>query len=80
MWNLLLKARLLLAPNAQGRILAIDYGSRRMGLAVSDALGITAQGLETFKRKNRRSDFARLERVIRDKPGAGISCSAIRCA
>ena len=27
------------------RILAIDFGMRRMGLAVSDALGITAQGL-----------------------------------
>jgi putative Holliday junction resolvase len=49
-----------------GRILAIDYGSRRMGLAVSDALGITAQGLETLERKNKRSDFARLERVIRE--------------
>jgi putative Holliday junction resolvase len=49
-----------------GRILAIDYGSRRMGLAVSDALGITAQGLETLQRKNKRSDFARLERVIRE--------------
>ncbi len=51
---------------AAKRILAIDYGSRRMGLAVSDALGITAQGLETLQRKNRRSDFARLERVIRE--------------
>ena len=37
-----------------------------MGLAVSDALGITAQGLETLQRKNRRSDYARLERVIRE--------------
>lgn len=49
-----------------GRILAIDYGSRRVGLAVSDALGITAQGLETLERKNKRSDFARLERLIRE--------------
>ena len=49
-----------------GRILAIDYGSRRMGLAVSDALGITAQGLETLERKNRRADFGRLERTIRE--------------
>jgi putative Holliday junction resolvase len=49
-----------------GRILAIDYGSRRMGLAVSDQLGITAQGLETLQRRNKRSDFARLERVIRE--------------
>jgi putative holliday junction resolvase len=52
--------------NSAGRILAIDYGSRRMGLAVSDALGITAQGLETLERKNKRSDFARLERTIRE--------------
>ena len=49
----------------RGRILAIDYGSRRMGLAVSDPLGITAQGLETLERKNKRSDFARLERTLR---------------
>jgi len=47
-----------------GRILAIDYGARRMGLAVSDPLGITAQGLETMQRKNKRTDFAHLQRVI----------------
>jgi putative Holliday junction resolvase len=50
----------------RGRILAIDYGSRRMGLAVSDPLGITAQGLETLERKNKRSDFARLEKTVRE--------------
>jgi putative Holliday junction resolvase len=49
-----------------GRILAIDYGSRRMGLAVSDPLGITAQGLDTLERKNKRSDFARLEKLLRE--------------
>ena len=49
-----------------GRILAIDYGTRRMGLAVSDPLGITAQGLETLERKNKRADFGRLERTIRE--------------
>jgi putative Holliday junction resolvase len=48
------------------RILAIDHGSRRMGLAVTDALGITAQGLETLQRKNKRADFGRLERIIRE--------------
>ena len=31
------------------RILGIDYGTRRVGLSVSDALGIIAQGLETLK-------------------------------
>ena len=32
------------------RILALDVGERRIGLAVSDPLGITAQGLETYTR------------------------------
>lgn len=52
--------------NRSGRILAIDYGTRRIGLAVSDPLGITAQGLDTLQRKNKRSDFARLERLVRE--------------
>ncbi len=34
-------------------------------MAVSDLLGITAQGLETLQRQNKRRDFAELERVIR---------------
>jgi putative Holliday junction resolvase len=34
-----------------GRVLAIDPGERRVGLAVSDPLGITAQGLATFDRR-----------------------------
>ena len=43
----------------------MDVGSKRIGLAVSDPLGITAQGLETLQRQNKRLDFERLERVIR---------------
>ncbi|HET6349546.1 MAG TPA: RuvX/YqgF family protein, partial [Candidatus Krumholzibacteria bacterium] len=34
------------------RVLAIDPGERRVGLAVSDPLGITAQGLPTFDRRH----------------------------
>ena len=34
------------------RILAIDFGEKRIGLALSDALGITAQGLPTLFRQN----------------------------
>ena len=49
-----------------GRVLGLDVGSRRIGVAVSDPLGITAQGLETLQRRNKRLDFAALERVIRD--------------
>ncbi len=36
----------------KGRILAIDFGTKRIGLAVSDALGITAQGIPTLERTN----------------------------
>jgi len=42
------------------RILAIDFGTKRMGLAVSDALGITAQGLPTLERTRIADDLARL--------------------
>lgn len=50
--------------SAEERILALDVGSRTIGLAVSDPLGITAQGLPTIRRKNKRTDFALLDRVI----------------
>jgi putative Holliday junction resolvase len=46
-------------------VLALDVGSKSIGLAVSDPLGITAQGLETLRRKNKRADFATLEQVLR---------------
>jgi putative Holliday junction resolvase len=48
------------------RILGLDVGSKTIGMAVSDSLGITAQGLETIRRKNKRTDFPLLERAIRD--------------
>jgi putative Holliday junction resolvase len=47
------------------RTLGLDVGSKRIGLAVSDLLGITAQGIETLHRQNKRLDFAQLENVIR---------------
>jgi putative Holliday junction resolvase len=49
-----------------GRVLGLDVGSRRIGVAVSDPLGITAQGLDTLHRQNKRTDLAALERVIRE--------------
>ena len=48
------------------RTLGLDVGLRRIGIAVSDPLGITAQGLDTLHRKNKRHDLAYLERVIKD--------------
>lgn len=49
-----------------GRVLGLDVGSRRIGVAVSDPLGITAQGLETLQRKTKRQDFEELQRVIQE--------------
>ena len=54
------------------RILGLDVGSKRIGLAISDLLGITAQGLDTIHRQNKRVDFAQLERVIREHDVAQI--------
>ncbi len=39
-------------------------GSKTIGQAVSDPLGITAQGLDTIRRKNKRTDFEQLRRTI----------------
>lgn len=54
-----------------GRILALDLGKRRIGLALSDELGITAQGLETLERTNIREDIGRLARLASEK-NAGL--------
>ncbi len=48
------------------RVLGLDVGSKRIGIAVSDPLGITAQGLETLQRQNKRLDFEKLAQVVRD--------------
>ncbi|MGC2108769.1 MAG: Holliday junction resolvase RuvX [Candidatus Korobacteraceae bacterium] len=47
------------------RILALDFGSHTIGLAVSDELGLTAQGLPTYRRSNKRNDLDHLRRLIR---------------
>jgi putative Holliday junction resolvase len=48
------------------RVLGLDVGSRRIGVAVSDPLGITAQGLETIQRQNKRTDLSALGRLIQE--------------
>ncbi len=50
-----------------GRILALDLGRRRIGLALSDELHLTAQGLETLERTNLRRDLDRLAGVARER-------------
>lgn len=46
------------------RILALDLGTKNIGLAVSDPLGLTAQGLPTLRRTNQRADLARLRELV----------------
>jgi putative Holliday junction resolvase len=53
--------------SAKGRILALDLGKKRIGLAVSDPLGITAQGLPTLQRTRIRDDIAAIESIIKEK-------------
>jgi len=49
------------------RTLAIDYGDSRVGTAITDALGITAQGLETIKNNgNDKTVLARLDEIINE--------------
>lgn len=49
------------------RIMGLDYGSKTVGVAISDPLGITAQGIETICRKDEnklRKTCARIEALI----------------
>lgn len=47
------------------RILGLDYGSRRIGVAISDEIGITAQGVATIARKNRDADLDTIVELVR---------------
>ncbi len=46
--------------------MALDVGSKRIGVAVSDPLCITAQGLPTLQRENKRRDLEALGKLIRE--------------
>ena len=51
------------------RVMGLDYGSKTVGVAVSDPLGLTAQGIETIWRKDEnklRKTCARIEELIRE--------------
>jgi putative Holliday junction resolvase len=47
-----------------GRILALDYGTKRIGVALSDELGWTAQPLETFERRTLDRDIAHIAALV----------------
>jgi putative Holliday junction resolvase len=48
-----------------GRILALDHGTKRIGVALSDELGWTAQPLETYERRTLDRDIAHIQELVR---------------
>lgn len=51
------------------RIMGLDYGSKTVGVAISDPLGITAQGIEIIRREKEsklRQTLARIEALIKE--------------
>ena len=47
------------------KVLGLDVGKRRIGLAVSDGMGITAQGLSTLERRGIDRDIGELKKLIK---------------
>lgn len=55
-----------------GRLLALDYGSHRIGAALSDPLGITAQPLPAIRRRGDRRDIEAIGELVRDHSVEGV--------
>ncbi len=56
----------------KGKLLCIDHGLKRIGLAVSDALGISARELTVINRKTNVEDFARINHIASEQRVVGI--------
>ncbi len=56
-----------LSLTTKARILALDLGKKRIGLAISDPLGVTAQGLPNIVRTNKRTDLEVLARLAAER-------------
>lgn len=48
------------------RTMSLDVGSKTIGIAVSDAMGMIARGVETIRRKSLEQDFLRMEELIKE--------------
>ena len=53
-------------PSPKPRILALDLGKKRIGMAISDPLGLTAQGLPNLERTTKRADLAAIVRQVEE--------------
>jgi putative Holliday junction resolvase len=54
----------LLREAGKMRVLGLDYGEKRIGVAVCDELGITAQGLGVIARKNKKRDLEAIAHYV----------------
>ncbi|WMJ82135.1 Holliday junction resolvase RuvX [Clostridium sp. MB40-C1] len=56
------------------RVLGLDVGDRTIGVAISDPLGLTAQGITTIRRKNIKSDIEELQKICKEYEVENILC------
>ncbi len=54
------------------RLMALDVGEKRIGIAISDPLGLTAQGLEVYTRLNSKTDFQYLTNLFQKHQCTGL--------
>ena len=50
-----------------GRIMGLDIGDNTIGVAVSDLMGMTAQGVTTIKRSSKKNDIEALKKIIEER-------------
>ena len=50
-----------------GRIMGLDIGDKTIGVAVSDLMGLTAQGVKTVKRVGKKKDIEALKEIIKER-------------
>lgn len=50
-----------------GRIMGLDVGDKTIGVAVSDLMGLTAQGVKTVKRIGKKKDIEALKEIIKER-------------
>ena len=50
-----------------GRIMGLDIGDKTIGVAVSDLMGLTAQGIKTVKRVGKKKDIEALKEIIKER-------------
>ncbi len=50
-----------------GRIMGLDIGDKTIGVAVSDLMGLTAQGVTTIKRVGKKKDIEEIKKIIEER-------------